>query len=130
MSIETSIQLLSFDRAGYPLAVGFNVLHLLTRLPVFVSALPTWMQFGSSRSRYLAAAQDLADADRRLEALRREARGPALSWGWLVSTKISRYTAVLIHRPFRPRRYLCYWFSSRLGMPCTCSRGGGSTHSS
>ena len=79
------MQLLSLDPAGYPLAISLNVLHLLTRLPVFVNALPKWMQFGSGRSRYLAAAKDLADADRRLEALRREAKGATLNWGWLVS---------------------------------------------
>lgn len=111
MSVETSLQLLSLDPAGYPLAIGLNALHLLTRLPVFVSALPKWMHIGSKKSRYLAAAKDLADADRRLEALRREARGPALSWGWLVSHRDHNQTlrrAALNDILRRPLLSLCY----------------------
>lgn len=79
---------MSLDPAGYPLAVALNLIHFLTRLPVFAAALPTWMRLGSSgrRSRYLAQAKDLADADQRLEALRRQAQGSRLSWGWFVSS--------------------------------------------
>lgn len=88
LSLETSLQVLSLDPAGYPLAIGLNALHLLTRLPVFVAALPSWMRFGGdggSSAQYLASARDLQDADQRLEAMRRQAQGSRLSWGWWVS---------------------------------------------
>lgn len=86
MSLETSFQLLSLDPAGYPLAVALNALHLLTRLPVFVAALPSWLRFGTGgqSARYLASARDLQDADQRLEAMRRQAQGARMSWGWWV----------------------------------------------
>ncbi|GAA5915677.1 hypothetical protein JCM8208_005916 [Rhodotorula glutinis] len=36
MSIETSVQLLSFDSAGYPAALAFHLVHFLVRLSAFV----------------------------------------------------------------------------------------------
>jgi hypothetical protein len=85
MSLETSFQLLSLDPAGAPLAITLNALHLLTRLPVFAAALPSWLQFGGNGPRNSARyARELADADARLEALRRQAKG-SFSWGWMVS---------------------------------------------
>lgn len=40
---------------------------------------------GGSSAHYLASARDLQDADQRLEAMRRQAQGSRLSWGWWVS---------------------------------------------
>ena len=89
LSLETSVQLFSFDAAGYPLAIGFNSLHFLIRLPHFYSALPPISTLWSSReaaaaSRYARQATQL-DADARLAALRNG--GSAGSWfgggGWI-----------------------------------------------
>ncbi|KAM0792532.1 hypothetical protein ACM66B_005201 [Microbotryomycetes sp. NB124-2] len=87
MSLETSIQLWSFDSAGYPAAVALHVAHLATRLPVLTAALPPWLRIGSetaSSSRFYATAQELADADARLAALQRQASGRT-SWSWLAA---------------------------------------------
>ncbi|GAA5947525.1 hypothetical protein JCM3765_001715 [Sporobolomyces pararoseus] len=89
LSLETSIQLFSFDAAGYPLAIGFNSLHFLIRLPHFYSALPSISELWFTKevaaaSRYARQAAQL-DADARLAALRNG--GSASSWfggvGWL-----------------------------------------------
>jgi len=75
LSLETSIQLFSFDSAGYPLAISFNFLHFLIRLPHFYSALPPISSLWSSSSEVSAAASRYArqaaqlDADARLAAL-------------------------------------------------------------
>lgn len=88
LSLETSIQLLSFDAAGYPLGIALNVLHFLVRLPGFYSALPSFSSVfqssASTASRYARRADfDLADADARLEALQRQTRsGHAGGWSW------------------------------------------------
>lgn len=90
LSLETSIQLFSFDSAGYPLACTFNLLHLLIRLPHFYSALPPLSSLWSSSagveaSKYArqAAARQL-DADARLAEL--QGSGGARSFfgsGWV-----------------------------------------------
>ncbi|GAA5904189.1 Nur1/Mug154 family protein [Sporobolomyces salmoneus] len=89
LSLETSIQDLSFDQAGYPLAIGFNSLHFLIRLPHFYSALPPISTLWSSRevaaaSRYARQAAQM-DADARFAALKTGSAN-ASSWyggGWL-----------------------------------------------
>ncbi|PRQ73959.1 hypothetical protein AAT19DRAFT_15526 [Rhodotorula toruloides] len=88
LSLETSIQLLSFDAAGYPLGIALNILHFLVRLPGFYSALPSFSSIfrssASTASRYARRVDfDLADADARLEALQRQTRsGRAGGWSW------------------------------------------------
>lgn len=88
LSLETSVQLLSFDAAGYPLGIALNVLHFLVRLPGFYSALPSFSSIfrssASTASRYARRVDfDLADADARLEALQRQTRsGQAGGWSW------------------------------------------------
>ncbi|KAK4053126.1 hypothetical protein OIV83_001861 [Microbotryomycetes sp. JL201] len=88
MSVETSIQLWSFDSAAYPAAVALHVVHLVVRLPVLTAALPPWLRIGShasaTSSRFYATAQELADADARLAALQRQASGH-LSWSWMAA---------------------------------------------
>ncbi|BGP22957.1 hypothetical protein JCM10295v2_001848 [Rhodotorula toruloides] len=88
LSLETSIQLLSFDAAGYPLGIALNILHFLVRLPGFYSALPTFSSLfrssTSTASRYARRVDfDLVDADARLEALQRQTRsGQGGGWSW------------------------------------------------
>ncbi|KAK4704496.1 hypothetical protein P7C70_g1711, partial [Phenoliferia sp. Uapishka_3] len=99
MSLETSFSLFSLDPAGYPIGIGLNALHLLTRLSVFATAIPEWwssvgsgsgsgtglfMQGGRARS-----ARELADADARLEALKRQALRQGGKWGIRITTTIS-----------------------------------------
>ncbi|GAA5931749.1 Nur1/Mug154 family protein [Sporobolomyces koalae] len=84
LSFETSIQLLSFDAAGYPLAIACNSSHFLVRLPHFYSALPPFASLLSysgsdTASRYARQAQ--LDADARLAAL--QGQGGSLSSGWI-----------------------------------------------
>ncbi|GAA5970102.1 hypothetical protein JCM11641_000269 [Rhodosporidiobolus odoratus] len=87
LSLETSLQLLSLDPAGYPLAISLNALHFLLRLPSFYSALPPLASLfsRSSSSRYARqTAAALGDADARLEALQRQAQGGrGATWSWL-----------------------------------------------
>lgn len=84
MSLETSFALFSLDPSGYPIGLALNALHLLTRLSVLVAALPEWFGgWGARRAvegRYRSA-QELADADARLEALRRQAVKAGGKWG-------------------------------------------------
>ncbi|GAA5882537.1 hypothetical protein JCM16303_002031 [Sporobolomyces ruberrimus] len=98
LSLETSIQLFSFDSAGYPLACSFNLLHLLIRLPHFYSALPPLSSLWSSSagveaSKYArqAAARQL-DADARLAELQGSGGGRAFfgsGWvGWTLSVAL------------------------------------------
>ncbi|GAA5920189.1 hypothetical protein JCM1841_006639 [Sporobolomyces salmonicolor] len=89
LTLETSLQDLSFDAAGYPLAILLNLVHFLVRLPVLYSALPAFSSLfsgSSSASRYARpSSQVLGDADARLEALRRQAAGGAVAskgWSW------------------------------------------------
>ncbi|GAA5855645.1 hypothetical protein JCM5353_005115 [Sporobolomyces roseus] len=87
LSLETSIQLFSFDKAGYPLAITLNSLHFLIRLPHFYSALPplsTWISTSTSAAtRYARQAQ--LDADERLAALQGRGNGGNGWWGWSLS---------------------------------------------
>ncbi|GAA6060551.1 hypothetical protein JCM10212_006915 [Sporobolomyces blumeae] len=77
LSLETSIQLLSFDAAGYPLALALNAVHFVVRLPHFYSALPpvaSWFSSDAAASTAATAASRYArqaqlDADARLAAL-------------------------------------------------------------
>ncbi|GAA5963071.1 hypothetical protein JCM21900_002225 [Sporobolomyces salmonicolor] len=89
LTLETSLQGLSFDAAGYPLAILLNLVHFLVRLPVLYSALPAFSSLfsgSSSASRYgRPSSQVLGDADARLEALRRQAAGGVVAskgWSW------------------------------------------------
>ncbi|SGZ22629.1 BQ5605_C022g09510 [Microbotryum silenes-dioicae] len=88
LSMSTSWELLSFDAAGIPLSIGLNVLHLVLRLPIFASVLPTWITRSSSvrSSRFLANPSDLKTAEQRLQALRLQAmQSQRLNWGWLAT---------------------------------------------
>ncbi|KAK4058712.1 hypothetical protein OIO90_000156 [Microbotryomycetes sp. JL221] len=91
MSIETSIQLWSFDSCAYPTSIALHVIHLMTRLPVLTAALPAWIRFSSftsssssSTSRFYATAQQLADADARLAALKRQT-AQSSTWSWFTA---------------------------------------------
>lgn len=92
LGLETSWSLVSFDTWGYPCGIALNALHLLTRLSVFAAAIPAWFEgrggagalVGRARS-----AKELADADARLEVLRRKAVNAGTRWGWrLVSRRL------------------------------------------
>lgn len=88
LSVETYIQLLSFDSAGYPAALAFHAVHFLLRLVAFVpsfSSLTTmFYSSASTASRYVRRPSDaLGDADARLEALQRQSqRYGGVAWGW------------------------------------------------
>ncbi|GAA5859018.1 hypothetical protein JCM1840_003714 [Sporobolomyces johnsonii] len=92
LTLETSLQDLSFDSAGYPLAILLNVVHFLVRLPALYSALPAFSSLfsrsSSSASRYARqTSQVLGDADARLEALKRQAAGGVVAskgWSWVL----------------------------------------------
>ncbi|KPV76029.1 uncharacterized protein RHOBADRAFT_53029 [Rhodotorula graminis WP1] len=98
MSLETSVQLLSFESAGYPAALAFHLVHLVVRVSAFVPSLTsiTSMLFSSasSASRYVRRPADaLGDADARLEALQRASQGRGGGeWGWWAWT----FSALLI----------------------------------
>ncbi|GAA6048928.1 hypothetical protein JCM3770_007123 [Rhodotorula araucariae] len=87
LSLETTLQLLSFDAAGYPAAIAFHAIHFLLRISGFIPSLPSFPSiFGSSASsasRYARRPGDLlGDADARLEALQRQSRGVRTVGGW------------------------------------------------
>ncbi|GJN88413.1 hypothetical protein Rhopal_001379-T1 [Rhodotorula paludigena] len=93
LSLETSLQLLSFDAAGYPAGVAAHLVHFLLRLSTLVSvpSLPSFIRSSAnSASRYARRPTDvLGDADARLEALQRQTAGrPAggwSAWAWWLS---------------------------------------------
>lgn len=65
--------MLEFDAVGYPLAIAFNAVHLLTRFSVFTSKIPSWKEMTRVGDR-------LADADARLEYLRKQTGGTGGGW--------------------------------------------------
>ncbi|BGP38100.1 hypothetical protein JCM10450v2_002031 [Rhodotorula kratochvilovae] len=87
LSLETSLQLLSFDSAGYPAAIAFHAVHFILRLSGFLPSLPSFPSIfkssASTASRYARRPSDiLGDADARLEALQRQSRGVRTGGGW------------------------------------------------
>ncbi|GAA6011656.1 hypothetical protein JCM11491_004723 [Sporobolomyces phaffii] len=124
LAVETSIQLWSFDAAGYPLAIGLNAAHLVVRLPELSAALPPvsslWSAAASdaakavsSSSRYARQVAQL-DADARLAAL--QGAGHALGhhrsffrsgWiGWTLSVVLVLVSvANAVYLATRTRKY-------------------------
>ncbi|GAA5877504.1 hypothetical protein JCM8547_000175, partial [Rhodosporidiobolus lusitaniae] len=113
LSLETSLQLFSLDPAGYPLAIAFNAVHFLIRLPSFYSALPSFSSLfsRSTSSRYTRqAAAVLGDADARLEALQKQSTGGVGgSWGrvawWMSVLLIFVSLANAAYLASRKRKY-------------------------
>lgn len=93
LSLETSLQLLSFDAAGYPAGVAAHLVHFLLRLSTLVSApsLPSFLRSSAgSASRYARRpVEAFGDADARLEALQRQTAGRSAggwsAWAWCIS---------------------------------------------
>lgn len=73
LSIETSISLIEFDLIGYPLAILFNLIHLLTRFSIFTAKIPNWKDLTRIGNR-------MGDADARLEYLRKKSLGDNNGW--------------------------------------------------
>lgn len=117
LALETSIQDVSFDEVGYPLACAFNSIHFVVRLPHFYSSLPPisslWTSSSSSSitsSRYLRQAAQL-DADARLTALT-TATSSSSTWfatgwiGWTLSvTLVLVSVANTLYLASRTRKY-------------------------
>ncbi|GAA5842163.1 hypothetical protein JCM3766R1_000023 [Sporobolomyces carnicolor] len=118
LALETSIQDVSFDEVGYPLACAFNSIHFVVRLPHFYSSLPPisslWTSSSSSSSmtpsRYLREAAQL-DADARLTALT-TATSSSSTWfatgwiGWTLSVALVLVSvANTLYLASRTRKY-------------------------